>query len=136
MFSLDNRNNCSYILGKVKKNIKKISYFASKNYNRYIVSSILLMYTALAFMFIGMAVGILLRKVVQFSLSAFIMLIVCLLLFVLGIELGFNEELVSKFAQIGLSASIIAVFAVLCSCIAASLFFRYVVKRGGEKNER
>lgn len=94
------------------------------------------MYTALAFMFIGMAVGILLRKVVQFSLSAFIMLIVCLLLFVLGIELGFNEELVSKFAQIGLSASIIAVFAVLCSCIAASLFFRYVVKRGGEKNER
>lgn len=86
-------------------------------------------------MFIGMAAGMLLRNVVKFSLSGFIMFIVCLLLFVLGIELGFNEELISKFAQIGVSASIIAVFAVLFSCIAASFFFRHIVKRGG-KNER
>ncbi len=93
------------------------------------------MYIALGFMFLGMIIGRFLRNAIKFSLSKFIMFVICLLLFVLGIELGFNDELISKFAQIGAAASIISFLGIIGSCIAASIFFRYFVK-GGDKNER
>ncbi len=93
------------------------------------------MYVALGFMFLGMIVGRFLRNTIKFSLSGFIMFVICLLLFVLGIELGFNDELISKFAQIGAAAIIISVMGVVGSCIAAMVFFKYFVKKGGS-NER
>ena len=84
------------------------------------------MYIALSLMFIGIFIGRGLRSKVKFSLSPYIMIVICLLLAVLGIELGFNEALVSKFAGIGLSAFIISLFAVIGSCFAARLLWLQV----------
>ncbi len=93
------------------------------------------MYIALGFMFLGMIIGRFLRNIIKFSLSKFIMSVVCLLLFVLGIELGFNDELISKFAQIGVVATIISLLGVVGSCIMAGIFYKFIVKKGG-KDER
>ncbi len=93
------------------------------------------MYVALAFMVAGILCGRLLRERVKPRLSGFIFAVVCLLLFVLGVELGQNEELVSKFATIGVSASLISISGVVGSCIAASIFYRYIVK-GGKSDEK
>lgn len=91
------------------------------------------MYIALSCMFIGVIVGWGLRRVVKFSISPAIMVVICLLLFVLGMELGLNKELVSKFAHIGVSALVISVLAVAGSCFTAKFFYRYIVKKGEKR---
>lgn len=84
------------------------------------------MYIALGIMFLGILVGRLLGNKVKFSVSPYIMAVIVLLLFVLGLELGYNVELVSKFASIGYVAVVIAFFAVLSSCVAAGLLYRFI----------
>lgn len=90
------------------------------------------MYIALSLMFLGIFIGKGLRHSIKFSLSPYIMVVICLLLAVLGVELGFNKELISKFAGIGAGATVIAVLAVFGSCIAAMLFGKFV-RNGIEK---
>lgn len=87
------------------------------------------MYAALLIMFAGMVAGRLLRGRVNFSLSSYIMVVICLLLFVLGLELGFNEGLLAEFAHIGFSAIVIALLAVAGCCVAAKMFYNYMKGR-------
>lgn len=87
------------------------------------------MFIAILLMVVGIVVGRLLRKGIRISLSPVIMLVISLLLFVLGLELGFNENLVSQFTKLGVSAIVIALLSVLGSCIAAWFFYRMTVER-------
>ena len=58
------------------------------------------------------------------------LLVLCgLLLFVLGLELGHNKELLSSFATIGVSAIAISVLAVTGSCITGWLFYKFIYKK-------
>ena len=50
------------------------------------------MYIALALMFLGLLLGRLLGGFVKVELSKCILVVISLLLMVLGIELGFNEQ--------------------------------------------
>ena len=87
------------------------------------------MFTAITIMFIGMLLGRLLRSTVKFSLSPYIMVVICLLLFVLGLEIGFNEKLLAEFAHIGTSAMVISTMAVVGSVVAAGIFYRIIRRR-------
>ncbi len=88
------------------------------------------MYVALLVMVAGMILGRLLRGKVKFSVSPLIMCVICLLLFVLGLEIGSNEKLLSEFAHIGFTAVLISMLAVLGSAVAAGIFYKFVVRRG------
>lgn len=105
------------------------------------------MYIALGLMFLGIFAGRLLRTADMFKrfstpgglgnlfkipLSAYIMAVICLLLFVLGLELGYNEELLSKFASIGVKSSAIAVCAVIGSCLAAKILYACISNKEDE----
>ncbi len=89
------------------------------------------MYIALALMFLGLLLGRLLGGVVKMDLSKCILVVISLLLMVLGIELGFNEQLVSRFAHIGVSAAVLSLCAVLGSCVTAGIFYKYISRREG-----
>ncbi len=90
------------------------------------------MYIALALMFLGLLLGRLLGGFVKVELSKCILVVISLLLMVLGIELGFNEQLVSRFAHIGVSAAVLSLCAVLGCCVTAGIFYKYIKGRGGD----
>ena len=93
------------------------------------------MYIALGLMFVGLFVGRLLQKRVKIGISPLIMAVICLLLFILGLELGYNDNLISKFASIGTASSVIAVCAVLGSCFAAKILYKYISKENTSFSE-
>lgn len=81
------------------------------------------MFIVLGFMCLGLVVGYLFRKLnIQF-LNRLILTLIWALLFLLGLEVGMNDNVVSKFASLGLEAAIIAVAATLGSIIAAKLLW-------------
>ena len=90
------------------------------------------MYIAITIIFLGMVLGRLLRGTVKFSLSPFIMAVICILLFVLGLEIGFNEKLLSEFAHIGTASALISVLAVIGSVVTAALFWRFIKNGEGK----
>jgi len=79
------------------------------------------MFIVLAFMFVGIVVGYLFRKRKISFLNGLILTLIWLLLFLLGLEVGMNDNVVRKFASLGLEAAIIAVAATLGSVLAAKL---------------
>lgn len=87
------------------------------------------MYIALGLMFVGILLGVLTRKRLKIKLSGAIMVVICLLLFVLGLELGNNKELLSSFATIGVSAITISLLAVTGSCITGWLFYKFIYNK-------
>lgn len=102
------------------------SYIA-EYFNNYFI--LIIMYIALSLMFVGIILGRIFQNKIKFSLSPYIMVVICLLLAVLGVELGFNNELLSKFKDIGIVSLLISVLTVLGSCIAAKLFSNIIFKR-------
>lgn len=82
-------------------------------------------------MFVGVLLGRLLRGKIRFSLSPYILIVISLLLALLGIELGFNEQLLSKFKDIGVSSIVISSFSVIGSCIAAFFFGKLMKEERG-----
>ena len=87
------------------------------------------MYIALGLMFVGILLGALTRNMFKIKLSGAIMVVICLLLFVLGLELGHNKELLSSFTTIGVSAIAISVLAVTGSCITGGLVYKFIYKK-------
>lgn len=92
------------------------------------------MYLALGLMFVGIFVGRLFLKVAKISVSALLMAVICLLLFILGLELGYNDNLISKFASIGAASSVIALSAIFGSCVAAKVLYSYILKNPSGKS--
>lgn len=82
------------------------------------------MYTVLFFIVAGIVTGYLLRKQKIRFINRLITLLIWLLLFILGVEVGVNEQVVRKFHLLGFDAFIIALFATLGSVIGAWILWR------------
>lgn len=87
------------------------------------------MFSILAVMFIGVAVGYLIRRwpVVKY-ISTTTMLTILLLLLFLGEEVGSNSLLMQNLFSLGGQALLIAVAGVAGSVTAAALVYKYVYK--------
>lgn len=84
-------------------------------------------------MFAGIAAGWLLRNRDCSWASKSTTLLIWVLLFLLGVEIGGNGKLISSLPQLGLDALVIAVLSISGSCFFAWLLWRRV-KAGGKRS--
>ena len=75
------------------------------------------MFNVLLFMFAGIASGYLFRKRKIRFINELILTLIWALLFLLGLEVGVNDEVVRKFASLGIEAAVIAIAATLGSVV-------------------
>ncbi|NLX41062.1 MAG: lysine exporter LysO family protein [Bacteroidales bacterium] len=86
------------------------------------------MFKVLALMILGIGVGYLFRKRNLSFISKVITVLIWILLFVLGLEVGSNPQIVSNLGKLGLDALIITVGALLGSITLAALLWKIVNK--------
>ena len=86
----------------------------------------LFMFTVIGIMFVGIALGYLLRLQSLPWINKAITALIWLLLFLLGIEVGHNEQIIRSLPTLGVEAFAIAIVCVLGSCLAAWGLWRYV----------
>ena len=89
------------------------------------------MCTIIGQMLTVMMVGYLLRKRDLKKIHQIITLLIWLLLFILGIEVGSNEQIIKGLHTIGLEAVILTLGGTLGSVIAAWALWRALYKRKG-----
>ena len=89
------------------------------------------MFTIIGLMLTGMLLGYLLRKRDLKKIHQIITLLIWLLLFILGIEVGSNEQIIKGLHTIGLEAVILTLGGTLGSVIAAWALWRVLYKRKG-----
>ena len=87
------------------------------------------MFTVIGIMFIGIGIGYLLRHQSLPWIQKAITFLIWLLLFLLGLEVGQNEQVIRSLPTLGLEALVIAVVCVLGSCIAAWMLWKRVNRR-------
>lgn len=89
------------------------------------------MFTVIGIMFGGIAVGYVLRKV-EFlqKVGTPISYTIYLLLFLLGISVGRNEEIVNNLSTLGVQALLLASAGTLGSVLAAWAVYHYFFKKG------
>ncbi len=83
------------------------------------------MFTVIGCMLTGIGAGILLRRFALRWIDRLVVFTVWLLLFLLGIEMGGNPNIVSALPTLGLTAFAIALTAITGSCIASALLARW-----------
>lgn len=88
-----------------------------------------LMFIVLGCMLAGIAVGFLLRKKKIRFVQQLIIPLIWLLLFLLGLEIGSNREVVSQFGKLGLEAFLIATAGTLGSVALAKLLWNVIEKK-------
>lgn len=84
------------------------------------------MFIAIGFMVLGGVFGFLLRKKEFRNISKIITLLIWILLFILGLEVGGNPQIISGLTNIGIEALVITAAAVLGSAIAALLLWKRI----------
>ena len=89
------------------------------------------MFTIIGLMLTGILLGYLLRKRDLKKIHQIITLLIWLLLFILGIEVGSNEQIIKGLHTIGLEAVILTMGGTLGSVIAAWALWRALYKRKG-----
>ena len=89
------------------------------------------MFTIIGLMLTGMLLGYLLRKRDLKRIHSIITLLIWLLLFILGIEVGSNEQIIKGLHTIGLEAVILTLGGTLGSVIAAWALWRILYKKEG-----
>lgn len=87
------------------------------------------MFIIIGIMFAGMLLGFLLRKQRLSWIHKAITVFIWLLLFLLGIDVGSNQEIINGLHTIGLEAVILTLAAVLGSVTAAWTLWYMVYKR-------
>ncbi|MBF6597593.1 MAG: LysO family transporter [Fermentimonas sp.] len=87
------------------------------------------MFIVIAFMFIGGILGYILRRRNTGYTSKVIMILICLLLLLLGIEVGQNPEIINGISTIGVEALTITIAAVAGSAIMSLLLWKYIKSR-------
>ena len=92
----------------------------------------LFMFTVIGIMFVGIALGYLLRRQSLPWINKAITALIWLLLFLLGIEVGHNEQIIRSLPTLGLEAFSIAIVCVLGSCLAAWALWKYTHGRKEE----
>lgn len=91
------------------------------------------MFTVIGCMLGGMAIGFLFRKWKFSWISKIITLFIWGLLFLLGLEVGGNSQIMEGLATLGAEAFIITLACVLGSCIFAWGLWYLLYKRKGSK---
>lgn len=91
------------------------------------------MFTVIACMLAGTLVGFLMRRRRLSRIGGVITVLIWLLLFLLGIEVGGNERVLKGLPTIGVEALVIAVATTLGSCIAAWGLWRWIGRKVGEE---
>ncbi|MDD4778753.1 MAG: LysO family transporter [Fermentimonas sp.] len=86
------------------------------------------MFIVIAFMILGVVTGYIFRNKKMGNISKIITVIIWVLLFLLGVEVGTNPEIIAGLGTIGVEALIITIAAVLGSAIMALLLWRYIKK--------
>lgn len=87
-------------------------------------------------MFLGVGLGFLLKKIRGLEhISKTISYTIYLLLFLLGISVGANQEIVKNLASLGWQALTLAVAGSVGSALAAWVVYRWFFKKGAT-NER
>lgn len=90
------------------------------------------MLTIVAIMFIGIAVGYLLRKCRNKWVSPALTALIWLLLFALGVEVGENENVLRGIKDLGLEALVLSMAGTAGSIALAWALWRYIQhKKGG-----
>ena len=89
------------------------------------------MFTIIGLMLTGILLGYLLWKRDLKKIHQIITLLIWLLLFILGIEVGSNEQIIKGLHTIGLEAVILTLGGTLGSVIAAWALWRALYKRKG-----
>ena len=89
----------------------------------------------------GFLVGLLLQGRVKLPTGMITLISICLLLFILGLEIGSNKELLGNLPSMGLIALLVAVFTLLGSITLTKLLTRHSGCRsrsgsGKKKEER
>jgi uncharacterized membrane protein YbjE (DUF340 family) len=92
------------------------------------------MFTGLIILAAGILLGWLIRRKFHTSLISAIMVTVCVLLFVMGLRTGTNENLIKSISNIGLISVILVVFALGGSLFATKLFTKWM--DGGQGAEQ
>lgn len=87
------------------------------------------MFIVIAFMLIGGILGYILRRRNTGYISKGIIILICLLLLLLGIEVGQNPQIINGLATIGVDALIITLAAVAGSAIMSLLLWNYIKSR-------
>lgn len=87
------------------------------------------MFIIIGIMFTGMALGFILRKKRFGFIHKIITVLIWLLLFLLGVDVGGNNAIMNSLHTLGVEALIITVAAVLGSAIMACLLWRITMKR-------
>lgn len=89
------------------------------------------MFIVIAFVFMGILVGYGVRKRKMEWLSQAITLLVWVLLFLMGIEVGGNPHIMQSLPTLGVEALLMAVMATIGSCVAAWMLWKYISRKGG-----
>ena len=87
------------------------------------------MFTIIGLMLTGMLLGFLLRKQKLSGIHKVITVLIWLLLFLLGIDVGGNQKIINGLHTIGLEAIVITLAAVLGSVTAAWALWYVLYKR-------
>lgn len=90
------------------------------------------LFTVIGIMFAGIGLGYLMRHRSMPHINKTITVLIWLLLFLLGIEVGHNEQIIRSLPTLGVEACIIAVACVTGSCIAAWGLWKHT---GGRKED-
>ena len=89
------------------------------------------MFTVIGLMLGGMCVGFLLRRQRFTWIHTVITALIWILLFLLGVEVGGNRQIIEGLATLGVEAFGITLAAVLGSCIASWALWYLLYKRKG-----
>lgn len=84
------------------------------------------MFVVIGLMFVGMLTGYLFKKIRVTWIGKVITVLIWLLLFLLGIDVGSNQMIMNGLHTIGLDALIITLGAVLGSVIGARLLWNWI----------
>lgn len=91
------------------------------------------MFVVISLMFSGILLGYVLRNKNLKFISKIITVLIWTLLFLLGIEVGGNQEIIEGLHTIGIEALIITVAAVLGSVVGALILWKWIKKRNNKE---
>ena len=86
------------------------------------------MFVVIGFMFTGMLIGYLLRNRNITWINKIITILIWSLLFLLGVDVGNNKEIINGLHTIGIESLIITIGAILGSIIGAQLLWKWIRK--------
>lgn len=94
------------------------------------------MFTVISVMIVGLCVGLLLRHRCLVFVPRVITALIWLLLFLLGVEVGGNSDVINSLGSLGVEAFVLAVAGVCGSAVLSWLLYVFVlrsVRRGGRR---